>query len=110
MNSTVASTEMSGINTKHDAFYVIRRKSDGRFWHTTINPDYDFDYVSFEIDPLGADRIDSNHEEEIQDHIEWVTTDYEKTFDPNDFEIVKVAVSYTLSVESAVDAQTGSAP
>ena len=81
--------------TKHETYYVVRCKSNGNFWHESLD-DFMF-YHSFEDSPLVAARVDQApgyFEEELKVIEQYLP---KGEFDASDFELVKVDVSYTLS-------------
>lgn len=91
MNSTQANTEVKNTTT----YYAIWRKSDGELWCATIDPEYEeLDVLGFDSDPLKAARVDEESEEEMDAIAEFCGD----TFDPADFELVRIDVSYTVNV------------
>jgi hypothetical protein len=69
------------------------------------------DIEGFDKDPLKAARVEEDGEEEME-YIEqhYSQGEEEDEFDPDNFEVVKVSVSYTLTVKHAADDQTKSTP
>jgi hypothetical protein len=89
---------MNAIETKKETYYVIRCKSNGNFWHESLD-DFmeELDHHSFEDSPLGAARVGQDpgdFEEELEVIEKYIP---KGEFDASDFELVKVDVSYTLS-------------
>jgi hypothetical protein len=84
--------------TKKETFYIVRCKSNGNFWHESLD-DFleELDHHSFEDSPLGAVRVGQDPGD-FEEELEVIKKSLPKgEFDASDFELVKVDVSYTLS-------------
>lgn len=97
MNDTTGRNQIGSMNLRHETYHVIRRKSDGRYWTATIDPEFKgLDLVGFENDPLQAARVDADGEGEMEYIAEFYEGEGEE-FDRGDLEVARVHVSYAVS-------------